>query len=150
MMGDEGAWIVTGRVLAISFPDEHTFARFKTLGIARVINLTETAHQTDHYGGADLEQHQIPIPDFTAPTQAQIDTAIAVMDEALERGQAVAVHCHAGLGRTGTICACYLVRTGLSAEDAVARVRTLRPGSIETPAQEEAVRSYALRAGRVS
>jgi len=150
MMGDEGAWIIPGQVLAVSFPEESDFARFNSVGIFQLINLTETAHLADQCRGAGLEQLQIPIADFSAPTQGQIGAAITAIDEAVRAGQAVAVHCHAGLGRTGTICACYLVRTGLSAEGAIARVRMLRPGSIETPAQEEAVRTYARRSGRVS
>jgi protein-tyrosine phosphatase len=47
------------------------------------------------------------------------------------------------LGRTGTVLACYLVRRGLSADEALARVRAARPGAVETRAQEAAVRTYA-------
>ena len=64
------------------------------------------------------------------------------MREAVNAGQAVAVHCGAGLGRTGTLVACYLVAGGLSAEEAIAKVRRLRPGSIETLEQEAAVRTF--------
>jgi len=49
----------------------------------------------------------------------------------------VAVHCHAGLGRTGLAIACFLVGSGQasSAEKAVEMVRAARPGSLQTPAQ---------------
>jgi atypical dual specificity phosphatase len=57
----------------------------------------------------------------------------------------VAVHCTAGKGRTGTVLAAYLVTTGLSAHAAIDRVRHLRPGSVETPDQEEAVEEFARR-----
>jgi atypical dual specificity phosphatase len=70
------------------------------------------------------------------------------MSETVSNGAAVAVHCGAGLGRTGTLVACYLVAGGLSAEDAIAKVRRLRPGSIETAEQEAAVRTFEGRIAR--
>jgi protein tyrosine phosphatase len=57
----------------------------------------------------------------------------------------VAVHCGAGLGRSGTPIAAYLVSQGAAPDDAIALVRARRPGSIETAEQEVAVHEFARR-----
>jgi len=80
-----------------------------------------------------------------APTQEQLDRCISAIDRALEKNMGVAVHCTAGLGRTGVVLACYLVTHGLNAQNAMARVRRLRPGSIETEEQAQAVEEFARR-----
>ena len=54
------------------------------------------------------------------------------------------MHCYWGLGRTGTMLACYLVKLcGMDAQSAITQVRYTRPYSIETYEQEEAVFDYA-------
>ena len=58
-------------------------------------------------------------------------------------GHGVLVHCFAGLGRTGTILACFLVAQGMDAAEAIAHVRTRRPGSVEVYSQEFLVYQYA-------
>jgi ADP-ribosyl-[dinitrogen reductase] hydrolase len=55
-------------------------------------------------------------------------------------GRSIALHCHGGHGRTGTIAARLLVEMGADPDDAIARVREVRPPSIETPGQEAYVR----------
>jgi len=86
--------------------------------------------------------------DMEAPTQEQLDRCIAAIHRANEQGLGVGLHCSAGLGRTGAVLACYFISKGLTAVNAIARVRRLRPGSIETTEQEEAVEEFARRQGR--
>jgi atypical dual specificity phosphatase len=50
-----------------------------------------------------------------------------------------------GQGRTGTVLAAYLIRTGASAEEALARVRAACPGAVGTAEQERALAAYARR-----
>ena len=61
---------------------------------------------------------------------------------ALATGGRFAMHCYAGLGRTGTVAARLLVEHGMAPAEAIALVRKIRPGSIETDEQER----YVLRA----
>ena len=91
----------------------------------------------------EIERIHAPIPDFAPPDPETRDRAVAFLAEHVGAGRPVLVHCGAGYGRTGTILACYLVFSGMDADAAIALVRERRPGSIETPAQEDAVRAYA-------
>jgi len=54
-----------------------------------------------------LTIHVIPIEDFQAPTLNQIKRFLEICDEAFEAGEAVAVHCRGGNGRTGTVGQCH-------------------------------------------
>ena len=58
------------------------------------------------------------------------------------------MHCRFGLGRVGTMLACYLVKTtNCSAAEAISIVRRKRPGSIETRGQEKLVQEFSLSVG---
>ena len=114
-------------------------------GIAVVVNLHERAHAPAQLAELGLTEVHVPVPDFGAPSTEQLAAGVSAITAALADGHGVAVHCAAGLGRTGTLLACYLVSTGLDAPAAIARVREARPGSVETPAQEAAIEAFARR-----
>lgn len=89
-----------------------------------------------------------PVPDWTPPSQEQLDRVIAFMKTALENGEPVAVSCGAGKGRTGTVLACYLVAKGLRPQAAIDKLRAARPGSAEiqrVPGQQQAVFGFYRR-----
>jgi atypical dual specificity phosphatase len=117
-------------------------------GVVHLVSLTETNPDPVIVTGAGLQHTRIPIPDFHPPTPEQIDTFIALVDAALAAGEPVGVHCHAGLGRTGTMLATWFVYQGMTAQDAIDHVRALRPHSIETATQEAAIETYAQRLAR--
>jgi len=115
-------------------------------GAALVVSLTETTPITPELAARHhLRTLHLPITDFTPPTLEQQAAFVGAVAAARARGERVVVHCGAGLGRTGTMLASWLVEGGLDADDAISRVRELRPGSIETSAQEAAVRAFGAR-----
>ncbi len=111
--------------------------------ITLLISLTEQPLPLEALGAHHLAGAHIPVADFTAPTVADLTRFVAMVRRELSAGGKVGVHCGAGLGRTGTFVAAYFVAEGLSPAEALRYVRELRPGSVETVAQEQAVFAYA-------
>jgi atypical dual specificity phosphatase len=137
-------WLDDERLAACRYPrDEKSLRELAGHGVSVLINLHERPHPDGVLARYGMTEVHLPVPDFTPPTLQQLEQGVGAIEEAVTSGHRVAVHCGAGLGRTGTLLACYLVKKGLGPDEAIARVRALRPGSIETPQQESAVRAYA-------
>ena len=114
-------------------------------GIELLISLTEDPPRRHWINEVGLLLLHVPVEDLTAPSQQQLDQCVAAVKKAGAHKMGVGIHCGAGLGRTGTVLACCLVGEGMNAKNAIARVRRLRPNSIETTEQERAVVEFAER-----
>jgi len=144
-------WLIEHRVAGVSYPrSEAALLLLKEKGIRSLLSLSEKSPAPDLLARFGLRTEHVPVADFTAPTIGQVEQAVATMNRFLEENLPVAVHCGAGLGRTGTVLACYLVWQGVSAQDAIERVRSAQPGSVETPEQVAVVAQYErqLRKGQ--
>jgi atypical dual specificity phosphatase len=143
------SWIDDHRLGAMARPGAlEELLWLREQGVQVLISLTEDPPSRRWVDDAGLLLVHIPVLDMDAPTQEQFDRCVNAIDRAIANDMGVAVHCGAGFGRTGSILAAYLVSKGASAEDAISRVRALRPGSIETDDQEEAIAEYARRSHR--
>jgi atypical dual specificity phosphatase len=135
-------------VAACRFPrGDQALQELADRGVGLLVNLHVQPHAPERIARYGMTELHLPVADFTPPTAEQLERGVNAMESAIDNGTRVAVHCGAGLGRTGTLLACYLVRRGLSPEAAIARVRAVRPGSVETLAQEAAVRAFARSSG---
>jgi len=114
--------------------------------VGAIVSLTVTPLDIEEVRRAELEYLHEPVPDFTAPGPGQLGRIMEfIARQSGEPERLVLVHCGAGLGRSGTVAAAFLVKEGLEARAAIARVRELRPFSVETAEQESAVEAYARR-----
>ena len=141
------SWVDEPHLAALAQPEAADDLRWlRSRGVELLVSLSEDAPPRGWVNDAGLFAVHIPVIDMTAPSQAQLAAAVAAIGRANASGLGAAVHCAAGLGRTGTVLACYFVAKGDSAGAAVERVRKLRPGSVETLDQERAVAAFARAA----
>lgn len=111
-------------------------------GIDILITLTEEPVPRSWIDSAGLMGVHVPVYDMEAPSPEQLDQVLSTIERARASKMGVAVHCLAGRGRTGTALAAYFVRQGHTANEAIRKVREMRPGSIEVNQQEEAIRRF--------
>lgn len=147
---DWWAWITPGRLVAAAAPERAPRGPDQWMTVLQeaadgkplaVLNLREKAYP--ELASKMAATLHVPIPDFSPPSRDQADRALAFIRENMDRGRVVVVHCHGGCGRTGTILAAHLKRTGgLTASAAIERLRRLRSCLVETEGQEGFVASY--------
>lgn len=141
MSGDLN-WIVPGKIIAFAGPsDKANLSRvynkhppsfyyhyFRDHNVTTIIRLNEPEYESEDFKQLGFDHHDLIFPDGYPPTSSIAAKFIKVVDEA--KG-AVAVHCYAGIGRTGTLIAAYLMaRYDFTPQMAVAWTRICRPGSV--------------------
>ncbi|KAL5258499.1 hypothetical protein ACHWQZ_G009110 [Mnemiopsis leidyi] len=155
---------VTENILAMARPNytemkNHDMIQsFKKSGITAVINLQEAGEHAScgnalHASGFsydpiefmdnEIYYYNFNIQDYSVPLQRTLLDICKVVTFAQSEGK-VAIHCHAGLGRTGVVIACFLVyHHKMKPKDAILLVRKNRPRSIQTRNQLKAVFRFA-------
>jgi len=124
-----------------AFDDE--LPALHSLGIRAVVSLLNIPSDASVYESAGFAFLCLPIQDGGAPTMAQAAEFIRFVTEQRLANRPVAVHCEAGLGRTGTMLATHLIAQGASARAAIQQVRAAEKVAVETPRQIEFLKRYA-------
>lgn len=145
---DHFQWVVPGSLAGMGRPgllraEEDDLTAIALAGVRVVVSLTRRALSADLLRSFGLRGRHFPIPDMGVPALGPTGRLCRDIARAMEIGEPVVVHCHAGLGRTGTVLAAVLVWKGAPPDEAIARLRGLRPGYVQTKGQQEFVARFA-------
>lgn len=134
-------WVCPQTLAGSAYPGACLDWLYNQMGIRSIVSL----HPLDsedlfHAENLGLRITTVPIVDYTPGTHDQRNHALHAIHTSLLHSEPTLVHCKGGLGRTGMILALYLVREKkMDAKTAIKKIRSLRPGSIETVDQEAAI-----------
>lgn len=141
-------WVQPGRLGGLPRPGivssvEHDLAGLQRLGVSTLVTLEESATVDPRLAGKfGIELVHFPVVDMSAPALEPAARLCGRVERLIADERVVAMHCRAGLGRTGTLLACQLIWAGESAHAAVDRVRRLNPQCIQAQVQVDFLSAF--------
>jgi len=168
----ESYWVEPGQLLAGEYPGryttESTRQRMDALleaGFDTFIDLTKPNETVPYFRilleesklyEIKVEHHSFPIGDFGLPTPETMKSILDTIDSALQNGRKIYLHCWGGIGRTGTTVGCYLVRRGMTGDEALRQLAEwwqtvpksqIHQRSPETHEQVQFIRNWSRHEG---
>mgnify|MGYP003393695704 CR=1 FL=1 len=141
-------WILPGRLAGMGKPGllgniDEDLTAIATAGITHLVSLTKDLFSAEKLLSYGITGRHFPITDMSVPAIGPTASLCRDIKRQMGNGEGVALHCHAGLGRTGTILACILVWIGRSPDDAIKEIRAIGKGYIQNKAQHDFVHRFA-------
>jgi atypical dual specificity phosphatase len=141
-------WLKKGQLAGTPRPGvfhdiEYDLQALKRVGVTKLMTLTERAPEVEEMKEFGIGNVWSPIPDMRAPSIEQAVEICQRIDTMMEHQEVVAVHCRAGLGRTGTVLAAYLIWEGSTALSALETVRKVEPRWVQSDEQVTFLESFA-------
>ncbi len=138
------SWVTEGKLAGSGLPiTEDEFRWVVDKGIKSIVSVREVPLPSKWFDGGEIDYLHLMVEDYGAPTIEVLDETVDYIDKKIGSGKAVLVHCAAGKGRTGAVLAAYMIKKeNLTAEQAIEKIRLMRPGSVQSITQETALSMY--------
>ena len=140
---DNFSWLLENKLAGSAIPtsiDEVQWAIDQ--GVKSIVTIRE--EPLDDSWIKDVNYLHVHSNDMGVPEFDDLVNTVDFIHKRITSNEPVMVHCLAGMGRTGTVLACYLIKhQKMSADEAIQKVREERPGSIQSFPQEEIIFQFA-------
>lgn len=135
-------WLLKGRLAGTPLPGvffdlAYDLKALQRVGITCLISTTQAPVPEKELQQYGIQGKAFPILDMGVPTLEQAVEICRYIDTMLDAGENIAVHCRAGLGRTGTVLALYLIWQHADALDALEKIRNIEPRWVQSDEQIE-------------
>ena len=136
---DNFSWIIEEKLAGSAIPtSKEEIDWLKQEGVKSIVTIREEPLEDEWI--KDVNYLHVHSNDMGIPEFSDLVNSVDFIHQRITNDEPVMVHCLAGLGRTGTILACYLIKyEGMTADDAIEKVRRERHGSIQSFSQEEII-----------
>ena len=117
-------------------PFKNVLTHFATRNIGLIVRLNSELYSPSYFTAMGINHMDMIFDDGTCPPMPMVRKFIKLAHEMINQKKAIAVHCKAGLGRTGCLIGAYLIyRHGFTANEIIAFMRFMRPGMVVGPQQ---------------